>query len=78
MQRFYRGQIDIYEDKQLIRDLQALNIVEKQSGLRLVADRSAEGHADTAIAFAMGLHVAYEEIGIILHREPRPLRVIAV
>ncbi len=72
LQRFYRGQVDIYEDKQLIRDLQALSIVEKQSGLRLVADRGSDGHADTAIAFAMGQYVAWEEIGNILQQQPEP------
>jgi hypothetical protein len=55
---FATRMIDLYDDKQLVRDLHRLTITEKSYGVRLEATKDAEGHADRATALAIALPAA--------------------
>ena len=56
---FRAGQIRLYPDRKLIRDLGRLMIVEKSFGFKLEANRDpVHGHADTAFAFSIALPAA--------------------
>jgi phage terminase large subunit-like protein len=56
--------LELYREKQLIADLQGLNIVPKSYGLRLEAARNKEtGHSDRATALAIVLPAALDEAG---------------
>lgn len=55
LQTFRERSVVLYDDHRLIRDLLRLVIVEKSYGVRLESVRDAEGHADTATAFAIAL-----------------------
>jgi len=47
--------IELYRDEQLLRDLRRLRLKESPSGFRLVADRTALGHCDSATALSLAL-----------------------
>ncbi len=56
IETFRAGQIDLYRDEQLIRDLSRLTIVERSFGYKLEAAPDSEnGHADLAFALAIAL-----------------------
>jgi hypothetical protein len=57
---FRERKIDLYDDPQLLRDLQRLTIEEKSYGYRLTSTRDADGHADRATALAIALPGALE------------------
>lgn len=65
VEHFRSGTISIPEalanGDQLARDLGQLRLVEREYGTRLDAKRTAEGHADSAVALAIALHVAAAE-----------------
>lgn len=63
MTAFRQRRVDLYNDPQLIKDLGRLNISPKSWGFKLEAARNSTGHADTAIAFAIGLPYAMELAG---------------
>jgi len=58
VEQFSGGTIEIYRHPPLIRDLQRLQITERQWGLKLEAARTKDGHCDQAIALAIALLVA--------------------
>ena len=58
METFRSQLIDLYDHKQLIRDLGRLTIEEKPYGQKLTAISDADGHADTATALAIALPYA--------------------
>jgi phage terminase large subunit-like protein len=58
MECFRTRIIDLYGDKQLIKDLGRITIEEKPYGQRLTAVADADGHADTATALAIALPTA--------------------
>lgn len=56
LQAFRNGQIELYNDPALIRDLQRLQIIEKPYGYKLDAPKDKlTGHADRAQALALAL-----------------------
>jgi phage terminase large subunit-like protein len=55
MEVFRTRIIDLYDDRQLIKDLGRITIEEKSYGQRLTAIADANGHADTATALAIAL-----------------------
>ena len=55
---FRSRRIDLYPCERLVADLRRLVIVEKPYGHKLEATRDADGHADTATAFAIALPAA--------------------
>jgi len=52
---FRGGQIEMYNNPQLINDLSRLTIAEKSFGYKLEAASDEEGHADRAVALAIAL-----------------------
>jgi phage FluMu gp28-like protein len=52
---FSDSRIVLYEDRELIRDLGRLQLVERATGWRLKAAHDETGHADRAIAMAIAL-----------------------
>jgi phage terminase large subunit-like protein len=63
LQVFRNGQISLYSDEALLRDLQRLLIEERSNGTyRLTAVRDREGHADRAMALAMLLPFAVSSL----------------
>lgn len=52
---FRSRRIDLYPDKELLRDLRRLTITEKSYGYKLESTRDADGHADRAVAMALAL-----------------------
>jgi phage FluMu gp28-like protein len=52
---FKNRTLAMYRDADVIRDLMRLSIVERPSGFKLTATRDKMGHADRAIAIAIGL-----------------------
>jgi phage terminase large subunit-like protein len=60
----FRGkQIDLFDDKDLVRDLKRISIEEKSFGWKLTATRTKEGHADRGTALAIALPRASEIAG---------------
>jgi phage terminase large subunit-like protein len=55
---FSERNIQLYDDSQLLADLRALRVVEKQYGWRLDPVRNADGHGDRAVALALSLFAA--------------------
>ena len=55
IEAFASHQIDLYPHKELLDDLYRLRIEERSYGFRLVADRTAAGHCDTATALSLAL-----------------------
>lgn len=53
LQVFRSRMIELYPDRELIRDLGKLTIVERSYGYKLEAPRDKTGHADRATAFAI-------------------------
>ncbi len=61
LQVFRERRIDLYDDRELIRDLGRLTIVERSFGYKLEANRDPNGgHADRAFALALALPAAME------------------
>jgi phage terminase large subunit-like protein len=58
IETFASRQIDLWNDSQLIRDLQRLTITEKSYGYKLESTRDADGHADRATALTIALPAA--------------------
>ncbi len=65
---FRSRMIDLYDDRDLLRDLERLSIQERPGGgYKLIAPRDAKlGHADRAMALAMALPVAWQGIGEVV------------
>lgn len=59
---FRDGRVEIFRDRDLIRDLSKLNLVEGRTGLKLVPqkDKATGSHGDRGVAFAMALTAAVE------------------
>lgn len=55
LETFRSRRIDLYDCPRLVNDLMRLTIVEKSYGHKLESVRDADGHADTATAFAIAL-----------------------
>jgi phage terminase large subunit-like protein len=51
-------QLDIFPDPDLLRDLRALRVVERQYGVRLESPRGPSGHGDAASALANALLIS--------------------
>lgn len=69
---FSQRSLELYRDEKLLADLAKLSIVEKPYGYKLEAVRDEEGHADTAVALAIGLPRAFEwcrELAMGMHTE---------
>jgi phage terminase large subunit-like protein len=49
------GRIELYEDRDLIRDLKKLRIVDRSYGFKLDAPRDGTGHGDRGTAFSIAL-----------------------
>jgi phage terminase large subunit-like protein len=60
LESFRSRVVDIFDEPQLVRDLQRLSIVEKSFGHKLEAVSDESGHADRAVAFAIALPLALE------------------
>lgn len=56
VETFSEGQIELYDDAELLADLRSLRIVEKSYGYRIDAQRTKAGHADRAFATALLLY----------------------
>jgi phage terminase large subunit-like protein len=68
---FTERKVALYHDPILARDLLRLRIKEGPLGFRLDAIRDANGHADTAIAFAIALPTALYYVREGRSREPQ-------
>jgi len=55
---FSERQLDLFEDDQLLADLRALRVEERQYGVRLVSPRGPGGHGDAATGLAIALHIS--------------------
>lgn len=55
IEQFRSGNIALYDEPELVRDLGRLIIVERSYGLKLEAARDDTGHADKATAFTLAL-----------------------
>jgi phage terminase large subunit-like protein len=55
LEAFSERQIELYPDVDLLRDLRALRVVERQYGVRLESPRGPAGHGDTASALALAV-----------------------
>lgn len=71
LETFASRVIDLYHDKELIRDLSRLSIVEKSYGYKLESTRDADGHADRATALAICLPDAMRLAHLRAYPEPR-------
>jgi hypothetical protein len=58
LEAFSEGRIDLFDHGQLLADLRALRVEERNYGCRLVSPRGPNGHGDAATALAISLHVA--------------------
>lgn len=73
LQTFRNRQLDLYEDKALIRDLTRLTIVEKQNGqYKLQSTRDEHGHCDRATALSLALISAVDTIEYLRNQPPDP------
>lgn len=64
MDLFTSRNITLYNDEELIADLRRLRLESKPVGYRLVADRTAHGHADRGFAFALAVLAATRSGGV--------------
>jgi phage terminase large subunit-like protein len=53
LELFRERQVDLYREGDLLADLRALRVVERQYGFRLDSPRDARGHGDAASAFVL-------------------------
>ncbi len=60
LQVFSHGQIDLYREPALIRDLCRLTIVERTGGFKIEAMRDEHGHCDRATALVLAIPVAVQ------------------
>jgi len=58
LEAFTEQQLDLYQHDQLLTDLRALRVEERQYGVRLVSPRGPNGHGDSATALSLALHLA--------------------
>jgi phage terminase large subunit-like protein len=66
LESFGERQLELYPDPQLLADLRALRVEERNYGVRLTSPRGPNGHGDSATALAIALHIArrYRKSGI--------------
>jgi phage terminase large subunit-like protein len=60
LEAFSEGSIELFDHGQLLADLRALRVEERNYGCRLVSPRGPNGHGDAATALGIGLHVLRE------------------
>lgn len=70
---FNDRRIDLYDHPQLLTDLRALRVVERQYGIRLESPRGPSGHGDAATALSLALHVAQSRSILSRHDSERKL-----
>ncbi len=58
MEALAESHLELYPDPDLLRDLRALRIVERNYGIRLESPRGPSGHGDSASALALALLVS--------------------
>ena len=69
LQAFYHDKISLYDEPELLADLQSISIVEKPGGrMKLEAKRNSAGHADMGFAFVMALQCITERMDEELRR----------